>query len=355
MTNSARNPAKSRRISSLPEREQVRRIAKAAATGSFPQLETGIGDDAAVLALPRGHQIVVTTDFSLEGTHFRRDWHSPESAGHRCLARGLSDLAAMGADPLAAFLSLAVPAGISRPWLDGFFGGLLALAAQYQIPLAGGDLAASPGKARSARVLADVVLLGSVPKGRALLRSSAQPGDSLYVTGTLGGAAAELASLSINSAPSKILRRLTGPTDSHDHPHLFPQPRIAAGLALRTLNQRIACPIACMDISDGLAIDLSRLCEASSKSGLTLAAELDAHAIPLAPDATLQQALTGGEDYELLFTAPPSAKISRQIGGLAITRIGRIVTKKPRQPQLTLLLPNGSRKPLPAQGWEYQM
>jgi thiamine-monophosphate kinase len=343
---------KLRGINGLPERELIRQIMGMSAGKRFPQLKTGIGDDAAVLQVPRGHEIVVTTDFCLEGTHFRRDWHSAESAGHRCLARGLSDLAAMGAKPLAAFLSLAIPAGTPRPWIDGFFRGLLALAREHNVPLAGGDLARSPGQGKSAGVLADIVLVGSVPMGRVLLRSTAKPGDLIYVTGALGGAAAELAKLSNvmkqtrvpHSKDGFIVLRV-GRMNAEDQPHLFPQPRIAAGIALQKRRSRIPC----MDISDGLAMDLDRLCEASG-----VAAELDAAQIPLATGATLEQALHGGEDYELLFCAPASAKIPRRLGGVAVTRIGRIVPKQRRQRRLTLISPDGRRGPLVARGWEYE-
>src|SRR5882757_7027014 len=117
-------------------------------------LRVGIGDDAAVLTVRRGEEIVVTTDFSLEEVHFRRGWHAPEAVGHKCLARGLSDIAAMGARPVAAFVSLAVPRELARgrggtSWLDRFYDGLLALAAEWSVPLAGGDLAAAPGGARA--------------------------------------------------------------------------------------------------------------------------------------------------------------------------------------------------------------
>jgi thiamine-monophosphate kinase len=302
-------------------------------------LAIGIGDDAALLRVPKGHQMVVTTDFCLEGVHFRRDWHTSQSAGHRCLARGLSDLAAMGARPQAAFLSLALPQELAGDWADGFFRGLLALAAQYKIPLAGGDLARSPGTAKAAKVLADIVLVGSVPVGTALLRSAARAGDVLYVTGSLGGAAADLVAISSR-------RRNTGLQQSSGapHPQLFPEPRIAAGLALRKLGKRIAC----LDISDGLALDLARLCEASS-----VAAEVDASALPIAPGASLQQALTGGEDYELLFTAPGNMRIPKKLGGVAITCIGRIVPARRGQPQVTLLQQDGQRSTLEAAGWEY--
>src|SRR5271170_6566729 len=119
-------------------------------------LTLGIGDDCAVLRPRRGKEIVVTTDLSLENVHFRRDWHPPQSVGHRCLARGLSDLAAMGARPEAAFLSLALPSALTGVWMDGFFDGFMALAKRYRVPLAGGDMAKSP------TVVADIVLLGSV-------------------------------------------------------------------------------------------------------------------------------------------------------------------------------------------------
>jgi thiamine-monophosphate kinase len=317
-----------------PERQRVRELAHAVSGGSFPELALGIGDDAALLRIPAGHEIVVTTDFSLEGVHFRRDWHSAQSAGHRCLARGLSDLAAMGAQPVAAFLSLALPRKLAGAWADDFFAGLLALARQYNVPLAGGDLTSSPTD-----VFADIVLIGSVPRDRALLRSSARPGDLLYVTGQLGGAAAELAAISRKRKPASGARKISaGP-----HPHLFPQPCIAAGLALAEPLTRIAC----IDISDGLAIDLSRLCESSN-----VIAEIDAASLPIARGATRQQAMSGGEDYELLFTAPPRTKIPAQLGGVPIARIGRIAACKEGQPQLTLISARGKRTPLQPLGWQ---
>jgi thiamine-monophosphate kinase len=135
----------------------------------------GIGDDCAVLRPRRGEELAITTDLSIAGRHFRLDWHQPESIGHRALARGLSDLAAMGARPVAAFLSLGVPreltqsAGRRPAWVTRFFDGLLALATVHKTPLAGGDLAESPV------AMADIVLVGAVPRGKALLRSGARP------------------------------------------------------------------------------------------------------------------------------------------------------------------------------------
>jgi thiamine-monophosphate kinase len=182
-------------------------------------LTLGIGDDCAVVRPRRGKELVVTTDLSLENIHFRRDWHPSQSVGHRCLARGLSDLAAMGARPEAAFLSLAVPAELTGPWMDGFLDGLMSLAELHHVPLAGGDMAKSP------LVVADIVLIGSVPKGKALLRSGASAGDVIYVTGALGGSAAELRALERRPGDYRGKYKV-------GHPHLYPEPRLAAGRKL---------------------------------------------------------------------------------------------------------------------------
>src|SRR5271155_3016332 len=141
--------------------EQIRRLAL-----GEPSVVTGIGDDCAVLRVPPGHELLVTTDFSIEGVHFRRDWHRPELVGWRCLTRGLSDIAAMGGEPVAAFLSLAVAGEVPQKWVNGFLRGLLKLADEFGVPLAGGDTAQSTGG-----IEADNVVVGSVPKGEAVLRS----------------------------------------------------------------------------------------------------------------------------------------------------------------------------------------
>ena len=287
-------------------------------------LVLGIGDDCALLRPPKGEEMVVTTDLSLENVHFRRDWHPAESVGHRCLVRGLSDLAAMGARPQAAFLSIALPKELCGPWLDRFLDGFLALAEQYDVPLAGGDTAESPrgGKSNSAHsesglVVADVVLLGSVPRGQALLRSGARAGDIVYVTGALGGAAAELRALA--ERPAAFRKK-----DSAAHPHLYPQPRIAAGRRL----VRAHLATAAIDLSDGLSTDLAHICEESG-----LSAVIDAQAVPVHPGATLADALDGGEDYELLFTAGAKTAIPARLGGLAVHAIGRMA-RRGRQPRV---------------------
>ena len=262
----------------------------------------------------------------------------------------------MGARPVAAFLSLALPRELTeakgkRPaWVDGFLSGLLALADAHKTPLAGGDLAESP------IAVADIVLVGAVPRGRALLRSGARAGDSLYLTGALGGAANGLklleelarkqqqaqktAAVRISaSLPPRIPKRL----EAQLAPHLYPQPRIAQGLWL----QRRGLASAALDLSDGLSTDLAHLCEESG-----VAAEVDAGALPLHAGATLEQALHGGEDYELLFTAPATARMPRSIAGIPVTKIGRILKPRSGYPLLSLVTPEGARNLAP-QGWEH--
>ncbi|MGD0546971.1 MAG: thiamine-phosphate kinase [Terracidiphilus sp.] len=323
-------------------------IRKRAACASGGSLRLGIGDDCALLASRRGEELAVTTDLSIAGRHFRLDWHPPESVGHRALARGLSDLAAMGARPVAAFLSLGLPRELtvvsgrqrtgSKSWVQRFLDGLLALADVHKAPLAGGDLAESP------LAVADIVLVGAVPRGHALRRSGARPGDLLYVTGALGGAAAGLARLAeLASSTGFILPLIPKRLELQLAPHLYPQPRIAQGLWL----QRRGLATAALDLSDGLSSDLAHLCQESG-----VAAEVDAVLLPFHSAATLDQALHGGEDYELLFTAPANAPPPRAIAGVPITRIGRIVRARPGLPTITLISKQGA-KSLELKGWEH--
>jgi thiamine-monophosphate kinase len=256
----------------------------------------------------------------------------------------------MGARPVAALLSLGLPRSLtvasgdrragSRSWVERFLDGFFALAEACSTPLAGGDLAESPV------AVADIVLIGAVPRGRALLRSGARPGDLLYVTGALGGAAAGLARLaelaeaqSGRLNPPRIPKRLEALLAAH----LYPQPRVSQGLWL----QRRGLVSAALDLSDGLSTDLAHLCEESG-----VAAEVDAALLPLGLGATLDQALHGGEDYELLFSAPPAARLPRAIGGVAVTRIGRILKARSGQPAVILLTQEGP-KPLEPHGWEH--
>jgi thiamine-monophosphate kinase len=302
---------------------------------SQTSLSLGIGDDCALLRLKSGEEAAVTTDLSIQDRHFRLGLHPPNAIGHRALARGLSDIAAMGARPVAAFLSLGLPSELtrrpkvkSRSWLDGFLDGFLALASKHQTTLAGGDLAQSP------IALADIVLIGAVSRGSGLLRSGARPGDLLYVSGSLGGSAAGLRLLGQDSLRTKRQDLA---------PHLWPQPRIPQGIWLRRHNAATAA----IDISDGLSTDLDHLCEESRVS-----AEIDAASLPIFPGATLDDALHGGEDYELLFTAGPTTRIPRTIAGVSVTRIGAIVKRRSNAPRIALFDASG-RHPLEPRGWEH--
>jgi thiamine-monophosphate kinase len=251
----------------LPEKaliSQIRRLATSSPRrgphASNRLVFTGIGDDCAVLRPRPGQELLVTTDFSLEGIHFRRDWHSPESVGHRCLTRGLSDIAAMGGDPVAAFLSLALPRNLSQLWVGRFTRGLMSLAGKFGVTLAGGDTAESPSG-----VLADIIVIGTAPKGKAVLRSGAQPGDRIFVSGELGGSAAAVARM--KRKPEKKL-------NPQDYPrHFYPEPRIELGRILREKGLASAM----IDTSDGLSADLAHLCEESN-----VGAEIDATLIPRA-------------------------------------------------------------------------
>jgi thiamine-monophosphate kinase len=270
--------------------------------------------------------VLVTTDFSLEGVHFRREWHPPDSVGHRCLARGLSDIAAMAGIPRAVFLSLALPADLPQHWVDEFIRGFLNLARCYSVTLAGGDIAQSPNG-----ILADIVVIGIIPKGKAVLRSGACPGDILYVSGTLGASVATLEEL-------RAGKKLRPPAHLR---HFYPDPRIALGRYLR--EHKLAS--AMIDTSDGLSTDLRHICDKSHVGAI-----MDAAALPTTrADNARQLALDGGEDYELLFTAPANRRIPSQIAGVLITRIGAMT----RGRQIKLQFPDGKLKPLPAAGWQH--
>jgi thiamine-monophosphate kinase len=325
----------------LPEKAliaQIRRMANSgkrarSAKNSTQNLITGIGDDCAVLRITPGRELLVTTDFSLEGIHFRRDWHPAESVGHRCLARGLSDIAAMGGDPVAAFLSLALPRDVPQAWVRSFIRGWMTLAKKYDVPLAGGDTAQSPNK-----ILADIIVIGAAPKGKAVLRSGARAGDRIFVSGELGGSAATIAKMQAN--PKQKL-------NPRDYPrHFYPEPRIKLGRILREKNLVSAM----IDLSDGLSTDLAHICEengvgAKIASALIPRARVGKPAREVAHDL----ALHGGEDYELLFTVPQGKWVPARIAGMTLTEIGAIT----RTQKILLQDENGVTRRLPAKGWEH--
>jgi thiamine-monophosphate kinase len=271
--------------------ESIKRLARH--TLSTRALIQGIGDDCAILRPPPKQDLVFTTDFTMEDRHFTLDTHSAVDIGHKSLARSLSDLAAMGADPQFCLVSLAIPCSVNKPWITAFYRGLTTLARRYKISLAGGDLASAP------KIIVDVMCCGIVPRSAALLRSGAKPGHRIYVSGELGGSALGF-------------EQKRGPSWKR---HRRPEPRIALGRALRGIAS------AAMDVSDGLSLDLQRLCR-ESHAGARLF-----EAIPQTKGASLEQALHGGEDYELLFTANARKKVPVRIAGIPITCIGEITNQ----------------------------
>lgn len=228
-----------------------------------------LGDDCAVIRPRPNEDLLFTTDFSIENVHFTRD-QKASGIGHRALARSLSDIAAMGGKPRYCLVSLALAPWTNSRWIDGFYRGLLKLARSTATELAGGDLS------HSSQLTCDVMVCGSIARGQALPRSGAKPGDTIYVSGPLGG---------WTHKPVIV-------------------PRLQLGRKL------VGKANACMDISDGLALDLYRLCRESGVAA-------DIQSIPLLPGATVQQALRDGEDYELLYTAAAS----RRVPGIAIGSI----------------------------------
>jgi thiamine-monophosphate kinase len=309
----------------------IRQMAGPSATGGLIRgigLVRGIGDDCAVLRLSPGSELLVTTDLCIENVHFLRALHPAAAVGHHCITRGLSDIAAMGGEPLACFLSLALPEDRPQSWVNGFLRGLLAQARRFKIPLAGGDISSAR------QITADIVVTGQVPAGTAVLRAGARPGDRIYVTGSLGGSAATLKQL--------VAGKKIKPTRSN--PHFYPTPRIAVGAWLRERSLATAM----IDLSDGLSVDLAHICEESR-----VAAIVKANKIPIGKGADLQMALHGGEDYELLFTVPRQAKVPARIAGIAVTEIGEIRNRRDYSSAIQILGDNGKVRALPQRGWEH--
>lgn len=284
------------------ETELIRLIERLAGAASGAALRVGIGDDAAVLAPPAPDQeLLATTDQLVENKHFVYGQHPPGALGHKLLVRGLSDIAAMGGEPSWFLLSLALPNRLNDGWIEKFLEGLLAAREKNgaaQIALAGGDVSGSD------LFLAHITVVGTVPTGQALLRSGCRTGDAVYVSGRLGGSALGLERLALGADDDSVTR------------HLWPTARLALGCRLRELGVRAA-----MDISDGLSTDLNHLAQASS-----VRIQIDFDALPRFPEAADSQVLHGGEEYELLFTAPAPVEIPRSFGGVPLTRIGRVTS-----------------------------
>jgi len=268
-----------------------------------------LSDDAALLSPPEGHELVITKDAISEGIHFIGN-ESPDLIAGKALRVNLSDLAAMGAEPICYFLALMLPKNTTEDWLEKFAQGLKTTQDEFSIYLAGGDTTATNGS-----LSISITAIGSVPKGKALRRSGAKIDDDIYVSGTLGDSALGL-QLLLNPTS-----HIPNPSSLLINRYLTPQPRISLGIHLRDIAT------ACMDISDGLAQDLGHICTASHV-GATIHSPL--LPLPLGEGGVraIETALTGGDDYELLFTAPPAKKtIIEQLAKtlqLPLTCIGKI-------------------------------
>jgi thiamine-monophosphate kinase len=320
-------------VSSLGERTLIRRITSrlAASLSTPPWVRVGPGDDAAVIEPERGALDVLTTDAIVEGIHFDRAFVPLDAVGHRALAVNLSDLAAMGARPRAALLSLVLPEALDVEGIDLLLDGLLAVAATHGVAVIGGNITRSPGP-----LVIDMTAIGSVRPRRVLTRAGARPGDDVYVTGSLGAAAVGLKMLQAGGAapqPSVEADLQVGLNECVDR-YLRPIPRVRAGMLLG----RNRAATSCMDLSDGLADAVRQTAEASNV-GMTI----DAAALPISECArewharndghAVDTALAGGDDYELMFTVRPSQRgrlrgVRTQLGDLPITRIGAVTRSR---------------------------
>lgn len=307
-------------VSDLTEAELVARI-QARLPPPPEWVIVGIGDDAAVVEPARNRLEVLSVDALVEGVHFERAFTPPGAIGHRALAVNLSDLAAMGAEPRLALLSLALPPALRCDDFDAMIGGLSELAARHRVHVVGGNLTRSPGP-----LVLDVTVAGSVKRRQALTRRGARPGDVLYVSGSMGAAAAGLQMLGAKSSTTEVPDKNGGHERSCVQRYLYPEPRVRTGLLLA----RNRAASACMDLSDGLADAVTQIATASG-----VGAVIDADAVPIDPDArawfeahgldAATEGLTGGDDYELLFASRPQWKgrlDAARNGGAGLTKIG---------------------------------
>lgn len=294
-----------------------------------------LSDDAAVLDPPTG-QLVLAADAMVAGVHFLPD-DPPETIGRKLLRVNLSDLAAMGAAPLGYLMTVALPQGTSPEWLDAFAAGLAQDQAEFGLSVLGGDTVSTPGP-----LTLSLTILGTVPRGQALLRRGARPGDEIWVSGTIGDGALGLRAARGTLADDGFLAGR----------YRLPQPRVTLGQALRGLAR------AAMDVSDGLAQDCGHLCRLAG-----CGATIEAGAVPLSPGARaavegdpalLPLIFTGGDDYELLFAAAPGDSDRILAAGRAartpVTRIG-VFTEGPAD--VRVLDPNGREMSWPRGGWSH--
>ncbi len=299
----------------------------------------GVGDDAALVRVRRGHELAISADMLVSGRHFFRG-ADPRELGHKALAVNLSDMAAMGATPRWATLALALPSADAR-WVREFSRGFMRLARRFEVDLIGGDTTRGP-------LNICVQIMGEAPRGTALRRDGARSGDDIWVSGTLGDAALALAAL-------KGRLRLKPAELAHCAARLhLPTPRVALGLALRGIAR------SAIDISDGLLADLGHVL-----GGSGVAAEIEFAALPASPImqryldrvAACSALLAGGDDYELCFTAPARARERiERIGGavrVRLTRIGRVRRQRRAVPRLIVRAPDGAALRVVRRGYDH--
>lgn len=333
-----------KRIGDIGEFALIDRVHQFLQVSSGSQVIKSIGDDCAVVQPSPDTEIIVTTDTQEEGVHYRLDWATPEDIGWRCMAVNVSDIAAMAGWPLGAVVALSLPPALDVAFVDGLYTGMQALAQEMACPIIGGNMTKASG-----RVSVTITILGEVPKGQAIYRSGARPGDEIWVTGTLGGAKAGLEVLLKPDAVAGL------PTDDALTRYRRPRPRLLEAQFLRqhtNLNSLL-------DISDGLSGDLRHICEASG-----VGACIEAEAVPMHRDTRqiaralqadpLAFALHGGEDFELCFTAAPEqidgmrADFEQRFHG-ELTRVGRITEGE----RVTLVAVDGSETVLPSRGYDH--
>ena len=303
------------RLRDLGEFELIERIRKRFPTSSIP---VGIGDDAAILDLQPGHSLVYCSDLVAENTHFKKGLQPADSVGYKAVAVNVSDVGAMGGVPMSFTISLAAPGELELSWFDAFYTGVERACREFGVTLAGGDTSSAGS------IFVDVSMIGRVRTGGAILRSGAQPGDGVFVTGSLGASALGLELLQGGK---------TGPAVQR---HLYPQPRHRVGAAL------VGVAHAMIDVSDGLSSDLAHIVKPSGVS-----ARIFRERLPKADGASDAYVLHGGEEYELIITAP---ELPSSVEGVTITRIGEIFASA--NPEVRLV--DGSTESvLKPQGWDH--
>jgi thiamine-monophosphate kinase len=332
-------------MTKLDEKTILRRIIRSFSgivlPRTTPQIRAGIGDDAALLSFKSAGDLALSTDWFLEGVHFLRKLHSPESVGYKALARAVSDLAAMGARPHSFLLALALPDTHTGKWLSRFLIGLRRAAETFRVRLIGGDTT------RNSSIVAQITVMGILPSGGAVMRSGAKPGDFIFVTGQLG--AAELGLRILPYWPGTPLTR-----PSLRHPLLSAQmfPRPPVEFAQRVARRSLVT--AMMDLSDGLSTDIARLCEAGCVGARIDLSRLPIVRIPRIPCAKKENAVElafhGGDDYGLLFTMPKSRmrELKTLQRGERVTCIGEIT----RERKIVTMDSQGRIHPLISEGWD---